>query len=78
MPKKIKQCTVNQLLSYRMLNLDKINKGTLDDLPFAIVIFLENPRLKDLPNNRDKTRLFKRFLYDLSPLIGEMIIEVEE
>ena len=76
MVKKIKDCTVDELYIYRLINLNKINGKQLEDLPFAIVIFLKNPDLAKM-TKRDKGRMFKRYLYEISPAIGEETVDIE-
>ena len=76
MVKKIKDCTVDELYIYRLINLNKINGKQKEDLPFAIVIFLKNPDLANM-TKRDKGRMFKRYLYEISPAIGEETVDIE-
>lgn len=76
MVKKIKDCTVDELYIYRLINLSKINCREMEDLPFAIVIFLKNPDLANM-NKRDKGKMFKRYLYEISPAIGEETVDIE-
>lgn len=75
MTKDIRDCTVAQLYLFRLNNLDKFRSGEMKDLPISVVMFLENPRLKNMTET-EKKALWKQYKKELRPEIIEREIEL--
>ncbi len=74
MLKEIRKCSVNQLLTYRTNHFQR--PATADsELPLAICIFLECPRLLKM-TVVERNALFKEFVKSLTPDIQRRMIDV--
>jgi len=73
--KAIKDCTVNQLLNYRLSKLCE-GQSADEELSLAICIFLESPRLRTM-NFQERARTFRKFVKCLTPDVKNRIIDVE-
>lgn len=74
MLKTINECTVNQLLNYRLSKLCDGDSAD-EELSIAICIFLESPRLKTM-NFQERAALFRKFMKCITPDIKNRMIDV--
>ncbi len=76
MLKRINECSYTQLYTYMINNLRKIITGEVK-FSYAILMFLNNPNLKDMVP-KERRRALRKIMSELKLEVAEQYIEVGE